>query len=91
MAGGGDGVGTEAKPFKTFKRAASALQPGDTLILKDGTYTFAENSGDPEMIVNLSSKKGQKDKPITIRAMHRGKAILDGQKTSRDRPARNAA
>lgn len=83
-SGGVDGVGTEAAPFKTFKRAVSVLEPGDTLILKDGTYTFAENSGDPEMIVNLSSKKGQKDKPITIRAMHHGKSILDGQKTSRD-------
>ena len=52
-AGGADGVGTEAKPFKTFTRAASALRPGDTLILKDGTYTFAENSGDPDTVANL--------------------------------------
>jgi hypothetical protein len=85
-SGGVDGVGTEAKPFKTFTRATSALQPGDTLILKDGTYTFAENSGDPLTVLNLSSKKGQEGKPITIKAQHRGKAILDGQKTSRDSP-----
>jgi Right handed beta helix region len=91
--GSDDAAGTKAKPFKTFKRAVAALQPGDTLILEDGTYTFAENSGDPNkndpkrsMIVNLSSKAGQKGKPITIRAMHPGKAILDGQKTSRDSP-----
>ena len=86
--GSDDGAGTKAKPLKTFKRAVAALQPGETLILEDGTYTFAENSGDPNrddpkrsMIVNLSSKAGQQGKPITIRAMHPGKAILDGQKT----------
>jgi hypothetical protein len=84
---------TAATPFKTFWHAVSELKPGDTLVLKDGTYTMEENSGDPNrdkpersMLANFSPVKGQKGKPITIRAMHPGKAILDGQKTSRNSP-----
>jgi hypothetical protein len=30
--------GTEAQPFRTMKRGASSLKPGDTLYVKNGTY-----------------------------------------------------
>jgi hypothetical protein len=49
----------------------ASLQPGDTLILRDGVYRQA-------MIPTVN---GTADKPITIRAEHDGKAIIDGEGT----------
>jgi hypothetical protein len=45
------------------------LYPGDTLILRDGTY--------PPMRPN--ARNGEPGKPITIRAEHDGKAVIDGK------------
>lgn len=56
-------------PFKTFAKAWSVLQPGSTLILKDGTYTEALNP----------TVSGNAGNPITIKAENDGRAIIDGQ------------
>lgn len=47
----------------------SSLYPGDTLILRDGIY--------PPMRPNV--RNGEAGKPITVRAEHDGKAIIDGK------------
>lgn len=69
--GGNDSyTGTDTnKPWATFSKAMTVLQPGDTLIIKDGTYYQSLN-------VTVSGTSGN---PITIKAEHDGLAIIDGQ------------
>ncbi|MFH0863551.1 MAG: chondroitinase-B domain-containing protein [Candidatus Gottesmanbacteria bacterium] len=58
-------------PTDSLAAAVSQLQPGDTLILKDGTYYQSLN-------VTVSGTAGN---PITIEAEHDGQVIIDGQNT----------
>ena len=62
---------SEADAWATFNHAWHYLYPGDTLILLDGTYyqTLAPNVRD-----------GTANDPITIKALHDGKVVIDGQK-----------
>ena len=60
---------SEAAAWATFIRAWQDMLPGDTLILIDGVYN---QSLDPNI-------GGQPGNPITIKAQHDGKAIIDGQ------------
>lgn len=65
--GAGDGT-SESQPGK-LSTMISALQAGDELILLDGQYDL--NSG-------LTMRRtGKPESPVTIRAAHRRKAILD--------------
>lgn len=64
-----NGGASSSAPFKTFLKAWSVLQPGSTLILKDGTYTEALNP----------TVSGTAGNPITIKAENDGRAIIDGQ------------
>lgn len=66
---GDDGQdGSQAKPWKTIQHAVARLQPGDTLLLRAGTYY--EN-----VTVRLT---GRSDAPITIRAFPGEHVVLDG-------------
>ncbi|MFH0863735.1 MAG: chondroitinase-B domain-containing protein [Candidatus Gottesmanbacteria bacterium] len=56
-------------PTDSLATAVSQLQPGDTLILRDGTYYQSLN-------ITVSGTAGN---PITIKAEHDGLAIVDGQ------------
>lgn len=69
--GGNDtAAGTStAAPWKTFSRAWQTVQPGDTLLVMDGTYTQ----------VIAPTLSGQAGSPITIRALNDGRATVDGQ------------
>ncbi len=64
---------SDSSPWKTFVRAWSntspSVQAGDTLVLMDGIYYQSL----------LPKRAGQNGNPITIRAQHDGKAIIDGQ------------
>jgi parallel beta-helix repeat protein len=64
-----DNTGTEAQPWKTISRGTGALQPGDALLVKAGTYR--------ETVV--LSRSGTAAQPITIQACpgHEGKAIIN--------------
>jgi len=73
--------GTLASPFRHLTTAAAtATQPGDTVIVMDGTY---DNEGvvAPNVVVILSYS-GTAGNPITFRAQNRGKAILDSMNSS---------
>lgn len=59
--------GSQAKPWKTIAAAAKRLKPGDTLVLRGGTYFES---------VTLALQ-GTADKPITIRGMTGEVAIVD--------------
>src|ERR1700687_2415418 len=73
--------GTLASPFRHLTTAAAtATQPGDTVIVMDGTY---DNEGivAPNVVVILYYS-GTAGNPITFRAQNRGKAILDSMNSS---------
>jgi hypothetical protein len=61
--------GTSSQPWATFLKAMGIIQPGDTLLLKDGTYYQSLDV----------TRSGTSDNPITIKAENDGKAIIDGQ------------
>jgi parallel beta-helix repeat protein len=67
---GSDGNDGIEKPWRTLQKASAQLQPGDTLIVADGTY--------PGGIAQRRS--GRPDAPITYRAEHAGKAVVRGGK-----------
>ena len=63
-----------AKAWQTFDRAWDELQPGDTLLLMDGTYTKATTG-----LVQPNIRNGLPGQPITIKALNDGQAVIDGQ------------
>jgi len=65
-------IGTATAPFLTIQKASLAALPGDTIIVKDGTYTTSID----EMTLFWGS--GTADKHITYKAEHKWGAILDG-------------
>ena len=60
--------GTEQSPFKTVQRAVNEAKPGDTILVMAGKY-------DERVRVKTSGTEGQ---PITLRAVPRRSAILNG-------------
>jgi len=80
-AGSDSNPGTQTAPFRhVSKGALTATQPGDTVIVMDGTY---DNEGvvAPNFVVTLYYS-GTTGNPITFMAQNRGKAILDSMNTS---------
>jgi len=57
------GNGSEATPWATISKAHTSAASGDTIICKDGTYTFGSQTF---------------NKSLTIRAQNSGLAIFDG-------------
>jgi hypothetical protein len=73
--------GAQSAPFRHLSKAAGAAQqPGDTVIVMDGTY---DNEGvvAPNYVVTLYYN-GTAANPITFRAQNRGGVILDSMNTS---------
>ncbi len=63
-----DGL-SAAAAWATFDRAFRALEPGDTLLLADGTYRQQLRP----------TRSGEAEHPITIRALNDGEATIDGE------------
>jgi hypothetical protein len=59
-AGSDDNSGSQAKPFRTIKKGASILKPGDTLYLRRGTYT--------EALRNVIPSGTSWESPVTVAA-----------------------
>lgn len=59
------------KALATWHAAARALTPGATLEIPDGAYTTQGS-------IKLEGLHGTAEKPITIRAANRGKAVITG-------------
>lgn len=66
-----------AAPWKTFAFATPKLNPGDSLILLDGTYTLA-GSGAANINCSTTHKNGTATARITVRAQNERKAFLSG-------------
>ncbi len=73
---GSDGNdGSAGHPFATIQKAADIAKPGDTVIAKDGAYTAANSDGCGVVVDCV----GTAEQPITFRAEHKWKAVMDGQ------------
>jgi len=80
-AGNDGNPGTSDAPFQHLSRAAAAAQqPGDTVLVMDGTY---DNEGvvSPGFVVRLG-QSGNLGNPIIFQAINRGRVILDSMNTS---------
>src|SRR5574340_1370945 len=74
-AGSDSSNGSVSAPFKTIQKAADSVNPGDTVIVKDGTYT--DTNGD-DIIVSLN-RGGTAQAWITFQAENTWGAVLDCQ------------
>jgi uncharacterized protein YjdB len=67
--------GSETAPFRTIQRAADVAQPGNVIVVEDGTWTDTDGDGS---IVNIN-RGGTASALITFRARNKWGAKLDGQ------------
>lgn len=75
-------LGTLASPFRhVTKGTSAAVNPGDSVIVMDGTYDNEGVVGSGNYVVTLTHS-GASGNPITIAAQNRGKAILDSMNTA---------
>lgn len=70
--GSDDGPGSARQPFQTIQKAAEVASPGDTVLVRAGTYTGGAR------IVSLT-RSGAAGRPITFLSEVKWQAILDGQ------------
>jgi parallel beta-helix repeat protein len=66
--------GTEAQPFKTIGKASMIAEPGDTILIREGTYHEQLYRG----------RSGRPDAPITYAGMDRGRVVLQGSVRVKD-------
>lgn len=78
--GNNDNPGTSSSPFLTIQHAANIVNPGDTVIVKDGTYTAPAS----ECLV-LLHRGGTENNWITFQSENKYGAVLDGENAP-DRP-----
>ena len=74
-AGSDSYPGTRSQPFKTIQKAASIVNPGDTVIVKDGTYTDVGNA--PYLV--FMKRAGTAENWITFKAENKWGAVIDCQ------------
>jgi parallel beta-helix repeat protein len=69
--------GTSAAPWQTFARAIPKLRAGDTLLLRNGTYTGSK-SGYANIVCGSNAVNGTASQPITIKAENERQAFIQG-------------
>jgi hypothetical protein len=52
-------AGTQTAPFATLTKAAEVVQPGETIIVRSGTYNLSSEA-------IIANKRGTADRPITV-------------------------
>jgi hypothetical protein len=72
--GSDNNAGSSAHPFLSLQKAADTVEPGDTVIVRDGVYSAA--AGDRLVAITRS---GRPEAPITFRAEHKWRAELNGR------------
>lgn len=76
--GNNNNAGTYSAPFLTIQKAADIVQPGDTVIVRDGVYSSTITNYGSEIAVVRLVRSGNSSGWITFRAENKGKAIIDG-------------
>ena len=72
--------GTEAEPFRNIQAAADIVNPGDTVIVKDGVYADSFDYGDIlASTVFLNKKRGTDSNWITFKSENHLGAVIDGE------------
>jgi hypothetical protein len=74
-AGSDSNSGTLTAPFRTIQKAASLVNAGDTVIVKDGVYT---DTYAPGYMLYLT-RGGTASNPITFKSENKWGAVIDGQ------------
>jgi hypothetical protein len=69
--------GTIEGPFLTIQHAADVVDPGDTVVVEDGIYSDAGQSGAGSTLVNLT-RGGSAGNYITFTSQNKWGAVLDG-------------
>jgi Bacterial Ig domain/Chitobiase/beta-hexosaminidase C-terminal domain/Protein of unknown function (DUF1565) len=75
-------AGTVLQPLRTIQRAADLVNPGDTVIVEDGTYTgtgVGTACGSNTRPVVCLTRGGNSTAWVTFRARNFGAAKIDGQ------------
>jgi hypothetical protein len=75
--GGDDAApGTRDAPWATFAHAVSMLEPGESLVVLDGTYT-TDDAGTFHASCDSTAKSGTAQAPIFVRAENDRRAVID--------------
>jgi hypothetical protein len=69
---------TSSTPFATINHAAQKAQPGDTILVADGTYNVGNGGSSGDVAIHSSGAPGQ---PITYKAQNKWNAKLVGSGT----------
>ena len=80
-AGNDSNAGTESAPFRTIQRAANVVNPGDTVIVEDGTYTgigTGTSCASSSRPVVCLSRGGTSSAWVTFKARNKHGAKVDG-------------
>lgn len=79
-SGGSDSnPGTRSRPFATIQHAANVVDPGDLVLVQNGTYTGP--TGSNSRIVNLN-RGGTSSRWVTFKSVNQYGAVLNGQNNS---------
>ncbi len=71
--------GSVDRPFATIQKAADLVNPGDTVIVRDGVYNNSHSDSSEETVQVRIDRGGTAAQPITFRSEHKWGAVLDGQ------------
>ena len=73
---GNDGnPGTSSAPYRTLQQAANVVNPGDVVVVRNGTYTGGSN-------IMTVSRSGTAAAPIVFQAENKWGAVINGQNNS---------
>jgi len=75
--GSDSNAGTSAAPFQTIQHAANVVNPGDMVIVRDGTYNNAAVSGVGSKLI-VMSRGGTAANHVVFIAEHKWGAKIDG-------------
>src|SRR5215467_10050680 len=70
--------GTQAQPFRNIQRAADVVNPGNTVIVEDGVYTYSGSNECVKTIVCLT-RGGAPGQLVTFKSRNKWGARVDGQ------------
>jgi hypothetical protein len=73
--------GTQAQPFRTIQKAANTVNPGDTVIVENGVYTYSGSNPCGRTVVCLT-RGGVSGRLVTFRSRNKWGAKIDGQNTA---------